>query len=66
MPNIKPNISYRKAEAAEIVGISEDSMDKLIQTGQIKAKRISPSGNGQRYITIIPVSELQRVFGLEG
>ena len=64
MNNTNNRVSYRKTEAANLCGISVDSLNRLIATGQLRAKRIQPKGNGQRSITMIPHSELVRVFGI--
>jgi len=56
-------ISYRVGEAAQATGLSEDSLRRMISSGQIKAKQVSPNGDYQRTITIIPAVELYRVFG---
>lgn len=71
--NATSPISYRVKEASSLAGISEDAIYKMISSGQLKAKKIYPAGKGrratkgqgQRAITLVPHSELIRVFGVE-
>ncbi len=59
--NMEP-VSHRLKRAAELTGVSADTLEKMISTGQLKAKRFS--SNGGRYYTVVPHSELVRVFGV--
>jgi len=58
-------ISHRPKVAAQLVGISDDAMMKLVSSGVIKCRRIGLGEKQQRFMTLIPHSELVRVFGLE-
>ena len=64
-PLSMPPVAYRLKDAAALVGISPDAMLKMIATGQLKARRISPTGTGQRHLTMVPHAELVRLFGVE-
>ncbi len=61
---LKP-ISCRVKEAERLTGMSEDALRNMITDGLLRAKRIAPRRDSQRLVTVIPYSELQRVFGME-
>jgi len=60
-------ISYRVKEAAELTGTSIDTIKNMVASGELKVKKISPQRKGPtgRYMTMIPRSELVRVFCFE-
>ena len=63
--NNTSSISHRVKDAAILTGVSQDTITNMVISGQLKAIKISPKGNGQRHMTLIPHSELVRVFGVE-
>jgi DNA-binding NtrC family response regulator len=51
-----PRITYRKAEAAAMLGISRWTLDKRIAEGEILIVDLGP-------LTVIPATELDRLVG---